>query len=540
MRLSSAAQMRECDRLTIEAVGLPGIALMESAGRAAAARLAEMLAARSLNVAHVALFCGGGNNGGDGFVIARELLRAGHRAEVYLLAPRTRLQGDADVNLRVLERLLRGGLTPGTGAVHRWGDRLAEQTPIAALLANLTKADLVVDAVLGTGLSSTVRAPFDAVIGHINAQPSPVFAVDLPSGLSADTGQPLGDAVRADLTVTFGLAKIGLMVSPGRELCGELEVIDIGLPPGVYEQAGVNAEALTLENIAHRLPARPRTGHKGTFGHVLALGGCDGSTGALILCAHAALRAGAGLVTAGGSRTLAAQVAAVTPEIMSTVVLPESADAQPPLQTIEALAKGRIVAAGPGMGRSTTATALVRHLLESCHSPLVLDADALNAVAQVTGAPQHATLRAASDRRPIVLTPHPGEFARLTGVSTAQLLRDVVGHTRRYARATGCVVVCKTASTVIAHPDGRLAINTTGNSGMATGGAGDVLTGVIAAMMAQGLDAWEAACVGVTLHGAAGDLAAQAHGKRTLLAGDLIKHLGRAFLQCERALTESP
>ena len=169
MRLSSAAQMRECDRLTIEAVGLPGIALMESAGRAAAARLVEMLAARSLNVAHVALFCGGGNNGGDGFVIARELLRAGHRAEVYLLAPRARLQGDAEVNLRVLERLLRDGLTPGTGAVHRWGDRLAAQTPIAALIASLPKADLVVDAVLGTGLSSAVRAPLDAVIGHINA-----------------------------------------------------------------------------------------------------------------------------------------------------------------------------------------------------------------------------------------------------------------------------------------------------------------------------------------------------------------------------------
>ncbi len=534
MRLSTAAQMRECDRLTIEEIGLPGVALMESAGRGAADVLLVALAARGVRGGRVGVFCGGGNNGGDGFVIARQLCAAGHRPHVVLMGPKEATAGDAGVNLRVLERIIEADLAAAPCVIDPWGDKLRAGQKLADLFAGLPRLDAVVDALLGTGLGQPVRGPILELIGHLNELGALTLAVDIPSGVSSDSGAILGDAVRADITATFGLAKIGHVVYPGRALCGALKIVDIGIPEGVYDLAGIRAEALTVEVIRAALPRRPATGHKGTFGHVLALGGSPGKLGALMLCAKAALRAGAGLVTAAGSTTALTQVSTAYPEVMTVAILPDSDEVKTPVGRLERAAEGKVVAAGPGLGTSVAARDLVQHLLLRCNSPLVLDADALNVISAVAaGAERRMLLRAASSRLPVVLTPHPGEFARLIDGDVEGVLRDPITPTRRFAEETGCVVALKMASTLVVHPDGRLSVNTSGNAGMGSGGSGDVLTGVIAALLAQGLDGWDAARIGVFVHGLSGDVIAERSSQRSLVASDLIEHLGEAFRRCE-------
>lgn len=528
MRLATAEQMRTCDRITIDDLGIPGVALMESAGRGAAASLMRMLDDHGLRAnpnAEVGVFCGGGNNGGDGYVIARELLRQGVRARVILLSPRERIQGDARVYLDALERMIDAGdLFQAEGVVEPWGDRMGATASIERLLASLPACDAWVDAMLGTGLSQPVRSPYSDVIAHLNASAAPVLAVDLPSGLSADTGQPLGCAVQATRTATFALAKVGMLAHPGHDLCGALDVIDIGIAPGVYDRAGVNSEALTRDSARALLPSRPRDGHKGTFGHVLAVGGAEGMSGAIALCAHAALRAGAGLVTAATSGASQRAIAALYPEVMTDALL----DAEDVLGEFKAsLGRKAALAVGPGLGQGDAARMIVRALLTDPVRPMVLDADALNLIAQDD--PGLEMLTQATDRVPVVLTPHPGELARLIQRSVQEVQADALGIARELAVRTGCIVVCKGAATCIAHPDGRLALNTSGNAGMATGGSGDVLTGIIAALIAQRMIPWSAARLGVYLHGVAGDVASARLGPHTVLAGDLTRHLGDAF-----------
>ncbi len=524
MKLATAAQMRECDRIVIEDLGLPGVALMESAGRAATLHLRRTLQPGQ----PVRIFCGGGNNGGDGFVIARELLNHGHRVEVVAMAASQKYRGDALINLRALEKWLT--LSTTDGQILWWGDQISQGQPIESLLNALAPCDALVDALLGTGLTRAVRAPYKQVIEHINQSGAAmVYAVDIPSGLSSDTGQAMGVAVQAHATATFGLAKVGQLVQPGRALCAKLEVIDIGLPPETFDKAGINAVALVPSNAHAMLPQRPTTGHKGTFGHVLALGGAKGKTGALTLCAHAALRSGAGLVTAAGSQDVVQQLATAVPEIMTAQVFDANQSTDEALETFETLLERKVVAAGPGLGTSPRARALLGKLLERAKRPMVLDADALNILADDPHTPAHQRLSRVSV--PMVLTPHPGEFGRLTQQPTGSILEGAIEQSRRLARLSGAIVVCKLASTIVAHPDGRLAINTTGNHGMGTGGSGDVLTGIIAGLLAQGSEPWEAACAGVFYHGLAGDLAVTDRDPRSLTAGDLIQNLGRALLR---------
>lgn len=521
MRVCTAAQMRECDRLTIEEVGLPGIALMETAGRAAAQVVLDTLA--GLTATSVGVFCGRGNNGGDGFVIARELIQHGYDCDVYLVGASASSSGDAAVNLAVLETLVSDGLTPGRAQLHRLGDQLVEGISIAGLLHGVARHDVVVDALLGTGLGGAVRSPYREIIEHINAQAGVVVAVDIPSGLDSDTGQLRGVAVRADTTVTFGLAKRGQILYPGREFCGGLRVVDIGIPDGIADRAGVRGKALTARSVGSRLPARPLAGHKGTFGHVVSLGGAPGKVGAVTLTSMAALRAGAGLSTAAGSSADIRQVSLVHPEVMTRVVNSPS--------ELLALAKGNVVAAGPGLGVGPIAREMVVALC-GLDTVRVLDADALNIVASEVDA--GGLLRRAAESGPTIVTPHPGEFTRLTGRATGELLRDPVAAARDFATDTGCIVVLKGAATVVAHPDGRYALNTSGNPGMATAGSGDVLTGVIAGLCSQGSHSpWDAACAGVFVHGLAGDRAASASGGRGLTASDLIAELGGALDECE-------
>lgn len=490
--LAGAEAMRALDRHTIEVLGVPGEVLMESAGRA----VVEVVLARRPSRVHVV--CGPGHNGGDGLVAARHLAALGVAVDVALLAePR----GDAAAQW---ERARAAGVREGDGV----------------------GADLIVDAVFGTGLARAVEGPAARAIERINEAGVPVVAVDLPSGLDADRGAELGVAVRATETVTFGLPKPGLALEPGRSLAGRITVARIGIPdhaPGVVPDARVWTPAAAAEH----LPERPADGHKGRFGHVLVAAGSQGKTGAAALAARAALRAGAGLVSvacpAGVNDILEQKCTeAMTEPVPDT---PSRAFAAAAEDALLALAESRdVVALGPGIGREPETEAMVRSLVKRLTKPLVLDADGLNAF---QGRPEE--LRAS------VITPHPGEAARLLGISSAEIQADRLGAARRLAEVTGAVVVLKGAATVIAAREGPPLINPTGGPALATGGSGDVLTGVVAAFLAQGLPARDAAGLGAFVHGLAADLAMGAAGGAAaaarvgLLAGELADALPRAL-----------
>src|SRR6266571_4063943 len=474
--------MRTLDRWTIEH-GTPGHVLMERAGAGAARVLRERLRRPR---GPVVVVCGRGNNGGDGFVVARHLRRARVPVEVWLAARPEEVRGDAARMLAAWRR--------ARGAVRA----LATPADVEALARRLARAAAVVDALFGTGLNAPVAGVAAAVIAAINACGAPVLAVDIASGLSADTGAPLGAAVRATVTATFGYPKVGQLMYPGVEHTGLLAVVDIGIPREALAAVAPGTVLLESEEVGAHLPPRRRDAHKGDFGHVLVIAGSRGKTGAALLAAQAAARSGAGLTTLAVPATLQAVLEAQVREAM-TAALADTGDGA------AALADGAAV------------NALVAHVVRQCAAPLVLDADGLHAVAG------SAILR---DRPgPTVVTPHPGEMARLQSGDTARVQADRLGAARAFARAERVVVVLKGARTIIASPDGATAICPTGNPGMASGGTGDVLSGVIGALLAQGLAAYDAAALGVFAHGAAGDAVAARQGEVGLLASDLLAEL---------------
>jgi hydroxyethylthiazole kinase-like uncharacterized protein yjeF len=510
----TAAEMRALDRWTIEH-GTPGPLLMERAGKGAAGILR---AGWPKLRGPVVVCCGRGNNGGDGFVVARHLRTARLGAEVWLIGRRDAVRGDA---AEMLDRW-RGAVT----TVETAGQ-------VEALRRRLAHCGLVVDALLGTGLNAPVEGVFGAVIDAINAAGRPVLAVDIPSGLSADTGHPLGRAVQADITATFAFAKVGQVTYPGAALCGQLEIVDIGIPPEAVAAIGPRMRLLEAAVVGRLLPRRARDAHKGTFGHVLVLAGSRGKTGAALLAAEGAARAGAGLTTLATAGSLLPVLEGRVREVMCEP-LPDGADGTAALgdgTAIAALLAGRAaVVCGPGLGQHDGVRALVHHVVRHARAPLVLDADGLNAVA--------GTAVLAERPAPTVVTPHPGEMARLLGCSTADVQADRLAAARRCAAQHGVVTVLKGARTVIATPDGACAISPTGNPGMGSGGMGDVLAGVLGGLVAQGLDAWAAASLGVFVHGAAADGVAARRGEVGLLAGDLLDELPPALarLQAEAGL----
>jgi NAD(P)H-hydrate epimerase len=488
--LVSAAEMRALDRHTIETLGVPGELLMELAG-AAVAREAEALGAKG---APVWVACGAGNNGGDGLVAARHLHLRGVDVRIWPSVEPTAWRGDAAANWRRAE---------------------AAGVPLVPARAKPPAGAVIVDAIFGTGLARAVEGTAAAAIRRIHeARPSSrVLAVDLPSGLDADTGQALGEAVAADLTVTLGLPKLGLALEPGRSLAGRIVVARIGIAdaaPGVAPRASL----WTRGAAARALPARPRTGHKGSFGHVLVIAGSEGKAGAAALAALGAARAGAGLVTIACPESQNAVLQARLSEVM-TAPVPEGAahafGAEAVKPVLELAAARDVAALGPGIGRSEATRGFVRQLARALACPLVLDADGLVAFADALG-----ELRA----RPAatVLTPHPGEAALLLGTSAAEVNRDRPAAARRLAAESGAVVALKGAATVVAEPDGALVVNPTGGPALASGGTGDVLTGVIAGLLAQGLPPRDAAALGVFLHGLAADGLGAAAG---VLAGEV-------------------
>ena len=508
----TAQQMREADRQTIEEVGLPAAVLMENAGAA----VADLVRDRYPRARRVVVFCGAGNNGGDGFVAARRLL--GRETLVLLAAKRAGVTGDARLHLDAYERS--GGALVEAGGADEW----------RSLVPGLARADLVVDALLGTGMARRPEGAVASAIAAIRSLASdgvPVVAVDLPSGIPAD-GQALDwPSVAATVTVAFGALKYGHVLSPGCDHVGELVVADIGIPASAIARAGATLWLLEPADAAAAYPRRARGAHKGDLGHVLVIAGSPGKTGAAVLAASGALAGGAGLVTiATASSALPMVIAAAPPEIMTEALTSSSAGPldRPAAMRALALAETRDdVVLGPGLGADPAAQAFIRELVRECPRPIVIDADGLNAL----GADFAADFTRRD--RATVLTPHPGEMARLLGSTAADVQRQRVDSARRLAAATGAVVVLKGQGTLIADAFGRVAVNPTGNPGMASGGTGDVLAGMTGALLARGVDPWTAATAAGYVHGAAGDEAARQVGEDSLTASHLIAAIPAAL-----------
>lgn len=504
----TAEQMRDLDRRAVSELGIPGATLMENAGVAAAEVVRELLGSRARG-RRVAIVCGKGGNGGDGFVVARELARRGVKPVVLLASAEHDVTGDAAEKLAALKRRRVRPIVVDD-------DRVASRA--------LRDADLVVDALLGTGARGVPTNLTAQLIQRINESGKPVVALDIPSGLPAGGGPPPGPAVRATLTVTFAGLKRGLVMGPGVELAGRVRVVPIGIPPADVAR-GIRMFLLEATDVAPHFPARPRDAHKGRYGHLLVVAGSLGKTGAAALAARAALRSGSGLVTAATPSSQQPVLASLLLEAM-TEALPETnartIAAQAADVIVELAGTRDAVALGPGLGRDGETDEAVRRLAKELAKPMVIDADGLNALAGHLDVLRHAA-------GPRCLTPHPGEMARLLGVTTADVQKDRVGAASTIATQYRVNVVLKGATSVLAAPDGTIVLNPTGNPGLASGGTGDVLTGVVGAFLARGLPAAVALQSAVYLHGLAGDLAASRVGQESLIASDVIEALPAAF-----------
>ncbi len=513
MKLATAAEMREIDRRAIEEFGIPGLVLMENAG-GAVARAAERLWRERGSEGTLLVLCGPGNNGGDGLVVARHLHNRGLPVRVLLFAAADSLRGDAATNYRLAQA---------------FGVALAERPRPQALAGHLAAAGLIVDALLGTGLTGPVRGEIAQVVERVNRSPVPVVAVDIPSGVNSETGAILGVAVRADLTITFGLPKVGLYCYPGRTCCGEIEVADISLPRSLLGDPALRTELVTPKLAAAGLPVRFPDMHKANAGRLLIIAGSPGMTGAAALAANAAVRAGAGLVYLAIPEGLNA---VLEQKCTEPITLPQAQTAEGALsvqaaEPLLAQAAGcDAVVLGPGLGRHPETAALVQRLVTQAKQPLVVDADALNALSS------RAELLAAR-RAPTVITPHPGELSRLLGVSVEAIQSDRVGAARRAASDLHCTAILKGAGTVCATWDGQAYLNPTGNHGLASGGTGDVLAGMLGAFLAGGSDPLDAAISAVYYHGRAADLYDEELAARSLAAGDLLDYLPRALREAE-------
>jgi len=501
--------------------------LMENAGRGIAERLLRSVIDASPDE-KVAVFCGKGNNGGDGFVVGRHLSQSGVDVIIYFMGPIDKLSPDARLNF---DRAVSLGMN------------LIEVTSIDILPEKLN-CDYIVDAIFGTGFSGAPRGLAAEVIEYINRHDGKtVISIDLPSGVNTDTGQHEGAVIKADYTFPLALPKYGLYVSPGRELAGQVEVVPIGIPDHVVNKFDLTVELITPEMVFERLPHRKPEGHKGDFGKLFVLAGSTGLTGAAAMAAKSALRSGCGLVKVGCPRTVLPIIASLAMEATS-IPLPDVAKkgalALRGLGEVRKLAEEHdAVIIGPGLGQHHETQELVRRFLAKLDKPAIIDADGLNALAsveQVSPRPakggQKSETRALQDTKaPVVLTPHPGEFTRLTGETTppeSQIHKRIEVATNA-ARDLKCVIVLKGSPTLVADPSGACYVNPTGNNGMATGGSGDVLSGAIGSFLAQGMSTLDAAVCGVYIHGLAGDFAATDLTDRAMIAGDLIDYLPDAF-----------
>jgi ADP-dependent NAD(P)H-hydrate dehydratase / NAD(P)H-hydrate epimerase len=512
MRVLNAAQMREADRRTIEEIGIPSLVLMENAGRQVVAAMEAVHG--DLQEHDVAVLCGRGNNGGDGFVVARTLLQRGVDVSVFLFGRVADVRGDARINLEILGRL---GLTVV---------EVADSQVWELHFSEVSGCTLIVDALFGTGLNAPLSGLLETVVADVNGSAIPVVAIDLPSGLSADSHEPIGDSIEAGTTITLAAPKLSLVLPPAETRAGDIVIADIGIPTEIIETLeGPRVELLTRASMRQLLTPRNADTHKGDYGRVLIAAGSLGKTGAAHLAATGALRAGAGLVTIATPSTCLPIVASMAPEYM-TLPIDETPDGLDPEAVDDVLESARdVLAIGPGLGQGAGTRAFIQSLVDRATLPLVIDADGLNAFA---GEPDRLAGR---EGRDVIITPHPGEMARLVDMTIEDVQANRLEVARTFAQTHHVYVVLKGHRTLIATPQGTVFINPTGNPGMATGGTGDVLCGMIAAWLAQLLDA-EAACkLSVYLHGMAGDLADADEGEVSMTAMDLADHISDAILE---------
>ncbi len=510
MKLVDAATMRSIDRAAIKGFGINGLVLMENAGRAVAA-----IAAREAQCPNcrILIVVGSGNNGGDGYVAARHLKNAGFSVNVASLARISGLKGDAGINAGIWRNM--GGQV----------FQVLSARDLERLKTVFLHSSMIIDAMFGTGLSSPVKGIAARVIDFINTLQRKVISVDVPSGIDSTSGAVLGTAVKAAITATMALPKLGLYIYPGRSYAGEIEVADIGCPKGLLEDHAIKWNLSTGSLIRSILRPRSPDAHKGSFGHVLVIGGGRGKTGAAYLSAMGAMRAGAGLCTIAVPESLNPAMEAKTTEVM-TCPVPEAGEGMFGMNSIDAIKdcmKGKAsVVIGPGLGASKGISALVEAIAASSGVPVVLDADGLNAVkGDLT-----ALKKAKAD---LILTPHPGEAARLLDTTPAYVQGNRVSVASRLADKAGAIVALKGASTVIALKDGSIFINPTGNPGLATAGTGDALSGMIAGMIAQGYNAKDAAVASVFLHGCAADGIRNRQGDTGLIATDILSEMPRTI-----------
>jgi NAD(P)H-hydrate epimerase len=512
--LATAEHMRSFDRKAIERFHIPGLLLMENAGRSAVDILERRLG--SVEGRRVFVVCGKGNNGGDGFVIARQLINRDALVHVFLVGGKREVKGDARVNMIsawTLARDPRNRLT-------------VEELHSVRRLSRHGKPDIVVDALLGTGFSGSVRGTVKRAIDWMNGSGAVVVAVDVPSGIDATTGVVGSTAVRAGLTVAMGMAKIGHFVGSGRDHSGEVHIAEIGIPHSVMTPAKDQTFRINAEDVKALLPHRPLSAHKHSVGKIFILAGSRGYTGAPYLCSQAAMRIGAGAVILGVPHGIHSMMAKKVTEVMVTPLdeTGEGTVSSSALQTIEdQVAWSDVVVVGPGLSRNADTGALLRTLIPRVRKPLVIDADGLNAVGT-----DAALLRRRKD--PTILTPHAGELGRMIGERSAMIERFRVGMTRAQAANLRSILVVKGSPTATGTPSGAVYLNSSGNPGMATAGSGDVLTGMIAGLLGQGMTPETAAFSGVFLHGLCGDIAARHLGERSILAHDILDRIPDALV----------
>lgn len=530
MKVVTAAEMQEIDEKTIREPGISGLVLMERAGLAVVSKIKELFGRKK-----VIVVSGAGNNGGDGMVIARNLHNEGWHVEVFLTAMPEDLKGDA---LSQYKTALKCGVLI----------KPAEELIIHKALI-FTRHSIIVDAILGTGLKKNVTGMLSEIINMLNQSAFPVISVDIPSGISSDNGQVMGNAVRAGYTVTFGLPKRGHFLHPGAEFSGKLFIEDIGFPKALLESEKPGVELLERDYLNRLIPVRKIYSHKGNYGHVLIIAGSRGKTGAALMAAEACLRTGAGLVTIGIPESLAEVFQSRVTEAM-TLILPDNGDG-----TLSAKASGRILdflrksadilAIGPGIGVTAGTRKLLKDIISNSESPMVIDADGINSINGNIGVFTKA-------KAPLILTPHPGEMARLLkeakskehraksidvaavpkafGISLRdEIEKDRINTAVSFAKETGTHLVLKGVPTIIADPDGQAFINPTGNPGMAKGGTGDVLTGMISGFLAVCRNPLHSCILGVYMHGLAGDIGVSETGENSLMATDIIDKIPAAF-----------
>lgn len=513
----TAEEMRWCDETSIRTYGISGLLLMENAGKATAQLCEQRFG--PLAGYQVTIFCGKGNNGGDGFVVARHFMNAGARVFIVLMDSPKSIKGDAKTNFEILKKLQKVS-----------ADSLSIQQFKKSILPTLTESKIIVDAMFGTGFSGAVHQPYADVIQWMNRQKSPIVSVDIPSGVNGTTGVVENLAVKATLTPTFGLLKTGLLCNQGRDHVGKVAVVDIGIPHVVSGSSKFKTHLVEAEDVRAKLPSRPSTAHKYNVGKIFVLAGSKGYTGAAALCATSVLKAGAGAVVLGTPESVYPILAK---KLTEPIVIPLPATSEGTVSKagydviLERANWSDVFVIGPGLSQNPETQELICELVAHYSGNIIIDADGLNAIANMSGK------KGKWCKGSFILTPHGGEFSRLTGKSSKEIEANRIESARMFSTSTKGTIVLKGAPTATASADGRVYLNSTGNPGMATVGSGDVLTGLIAALWGQGMEKEAAAYSGVFLHGLAGDLACVAYGERSLVAHDLIDFIPQAFKDVE-------